>query len=213
MLGDTPAMRIGLWPKRLLFYRAAEPFCSISEPLEVLCAGRQFVAFADHPDTGKPYQWPDASPADCRFLNCRRSIWPRFRVLGPAPALVCNSHVHGNGELSGTFEAIADALRFIANADLAYGTWIRIGMAIRGALGDPTAVPCSPTWSATSSKDVPATTEDAWSRFKPTRIGAGTIYHEARLGGWARCQRSHSIIWPARTQRRRCSIKSRRHQL
>ena len=91
--------------------------------------------------------------------------------------------MHGNGELSGTFEAVTDALRFIANADLAYGAWIWIGMAIRGALGED-GWPVFADWSATSSKDVPATTGDAWSRFKPTRIGAGTIYHEARLGGW-----------------------------
>ena len=163
MLGDTPAVRFGLSPKRLLLYRTAEPFCSIGEPLEVLCAGRQFVAFSDHPDTGQPYQWPDASPADLSVFELPTvDLAKVYAFLGQRQRSSDNSHVPGNGELSGTIEAIADALRFIPNADVVYGTWIRIGMAIRGALGAD-GWPLFAAWSATSSKDVPATTEDAWS--------------------------------------------------
>ena len=59
-LGDTPALRIGRAPKRLLVYRAAEPFSGIRRaPLEMLCLGQQFVAHAIHPDTGRPYDWPE----------------------------------------------------------------------------------------------------------------------------------------------------------
>lgn len=62
-LGDTPLVRIGMAPKRLLVYRVAMPFRGWKRhPLEVLAAGQQFVALAVHPDTGQPYQWPDASP-------------------------------------------------------------------------------------------------------------------------------------------------------
>ncbi|MCQ8784324.1 bifunctional DNA primase/polymerase [Mangrovibrevibacter kandeliae] len=61
-LGDTPALRIGKPPKRLLVYRATEPFAGIRRaPLEMLCLGQQFVASAEHPDTGQPYAWPDAA--------------------------------------------------------------------------------------------------------------------------------------------------------
>ena len=53
VLGDTPAIRFGLRPKRLLVYRTAEPLSGMkAHPIEVLGLGQQFVAFADHPDTG-----------------------------------------------------------------------------------------------------------------------------------------------------------------
>ncbi|MCB2111702.1 MAG: bifunctional DNA primase/polymerase, partial [Rhodobacteraceae bacterium] len=64
-LGDTPALRIGKPPKRLLVYRTTEPFAGIRRaPLEMLCLGQQFVAYAEHPDTGQPYAWPDEGLAD-----------------------------------------------------------------------------------------------------------------------------------------------------
>jgi Primase C terminal 2 (PriCT-2) len=103
--------------------------------------------------------------------------------LGDNRKVANGYHFESSSDLRGTVEAVTDALRFIANADLAYGVWIRMGMAIRGALGEDGGAVFA-DWSATSSKDVPSTTADAWRRFKPTRIGAGTIYHEARLAGW-----------------------------
>ena len=64
-LGDTPALRIGRAPKRLLVYRTMEPFKGIKRhPLEVLCLGQQFVAYAVHPVTNRPYEWPEDSLAD-----------------------------------------------------------------------------------------------------------------------------------------------------
>jgi len=46
-LGDTPAARIGRAPKRMLVYRTAASFKGIKRhPLEVLCLGQQFVAYA-----------------------------------------------------------------------------------------------------------------------------------------------------------------------
>ena len=35
-----------------------------AHPIEVLGLGQQFVAFADHPDTKRPYDWPQELPAD-----------------------------------------------------------------------------------------------------------------------------------------------------
>ena len=39
-------------------------------------------------------------------------------------------------EQRGTPEAVTEALGFILNTDLDYDSWVRIGMAIKGALGD-----------------------------------------------------------------------------
>jgi hypothetical protein len=65
ILGDTPLVRFGQFPKRTLVYRAAAPIDSIKlGKVEVLANGRKFVAFGIHPATKKPYHWPDDSPAD-----------------------------------------------------------------------------------------------------------------------------------------------------
>ena len=39
-------------------------------------------------------------------------------------------------------------------------------------------------WSAQSVKNIPETTAKAWSSFRPTTIGAGTLYHHALEHGW-----------------------------
>ena len=75
------------------------------------------------------------------------------------------------------------ALAFIPNADLDYDSWVRIGMAIKGALGEAGAELFA-AWSAQSAKNDPAVTAKTWAGFKPTSIGAGTIYHHAMERGW-----------------------------
>lgn len=69
-LGDTPLLRIGRAPKRLLVYRTETPFAGFKHhPIEVLAQGNQFVAFAIHPDTGKPYRWMGKSPLEVPFAD------------------------------------------------------------------------------------------------------------------------------------------------
>jgi hypothetical protein len=80
---------------------------------------------------------------------------------------------------------LRDALEHIPNNDLDWDSWIRIGLAIKGALGEEGRDPWL-KWSARSSKDIPETTEKTWSTLKPTRIGAGTIYFQAERHGWRR---------------------------
>ena len=197
-LGDTPALRIGRAPKRMLVYRTNEPFRGIKRhPLEVLCLGQQFVAYANHPDTGAPYAWPEEGLADIditdlpeitaeaavAFLEEAYALLPetlRQRGLAavspPAEASRCHSQ-------TGTLPAIEAALGWLPNAELDYDSWMRVGMALKGALGEAGA-DLFANWSAQAAKDVPATTMKAWASFKPDRIGAGTIYHLAMERGW-----------------------------
>lgn len=75
ILGDAP-VRIGMAPKRLLLYGTEKPFKKMRSnkyrtpdpitegeweyhQIEILCDGQQFVAYHTHPDTGKPYTWPE----------------------------------------------------------------------------------------------------------------------------------------------------------
>ena len=61
VLGETPLLRIGCAPKRLLLYRCQFPATKLyfdEGGVELLSEGNQFVAFGMHPGTGRPYEWP-----------------------------------------------------------------------------------------------------------------------------------------------------------
>ena len=73
MLGATPLLRIGRAPKRLLLYSCkhatARP-AYVEGKVELLSDGAQFVAFGIHPDTGRPYEWPNGdSPEDTALAD------------------------------------------------------------------------------------------------------------------------------------------------
>ena len=197
-LGDTPALRIGKAPKRMLIYRTAIPFRGIKRhPLEVLCLGQQFVAYANHPDTGAPYAWPEEGLADLditelpeitaeiarAFLDEAYALLPeQLRQRGLATGSPATEHLQAHSQM-GTLPAIEAALKWLPNAELDYDSWVRIGMALKGALGDAGG-DIFAGWSAQAAKAVPAATAKAWASFKPDRIGAGTIYHLAMERGW-----------------------------
>ncbi len=195
-LGDTPALRIGRAPKRLLVYRTAAPFKGLRcHPLEVLCLGQQFVAYAIHPGTSRPYQWPEESLADLdidslpaideqqarTFLEKAISLLPE--TLGSASLASLAGGPRCGHAQQGTPQAVQAALAFIPNADLDYDSWVRIGLALKGALGDAGA-DLFAAWSAQSVKNVATFTAKTWVGFRPNSIGAGTIYHLALERGW-----------------------------
>ena len=197
-LGDTPALRIGRAPKRMLVYRTTEPFRGIKRhPLEVLCLGQQFLAYAIHPDTGAPYVWPEEGLADIDITDLPEiSVEAAMAFLDEAYALLPeNLRQRGLVALSpavdiarshsqiGTLPAIEAALEWLPNSELDYDSWMRVGMALKGALGEEGA-DLFADWSAQAAKDVPTTTLKAWASFKPDRIGAGTVYHLAMERGW-----------------------------
>ena len=65
-LGNTPLVRYGEWPKRVLVYAAEGEPIPYSEigVVQILGLDHQFVAYGIHPDTGKPYSWhPDGEPS------------------------------------------------------------------------------------------------------------------------------------------------------
>ena len=198
-LGDTPALRIGRAPKRLLVYRAEQPFKGFKRPpIEVLGLGQQFIAYGIHPETGQPYDWPLETLAEIRiddlptitaaqahaFAAAAIALVPPEMRPARLPQLPgVEAAVGGVGEHCGTLDAVTEALRFIANDDLDYDSWVRIGLAIKGALGD-NGWPLFEAWSNQAPKHVPETTVKAWQGLKPTRIGAGTLYKLALEAGW-----------------------------
>jgi hypothetical protein len=196
-LGDTPALRIGRPPKRLLVYRTKAPFKGFRlSPIEALCEGQQFVAFAIHPDTGRPYEWPEESLAEIdigrlpaiteaqarAFAEEAYTLLPEsLRPARLADGDAARRTTQSQGELRGTTQAIGAALAFIPNADLDYDSWMRIGMALKGALGDDGEALFA-GWSAQSAKNVPDHTAKAWESFHPTAIRRDNL--PPRHGQW-----------------------------
>ncbi len=192
MLGDTPLVRIGNYPKRMLVYKADAPFPSFNGvDIQILAAGRQFVAFGIHPNTRKPYEWLADSPADIASdaiptiteAQARAYIAAVAPKKGAEAAPASRPQQSGMGQ-RGTLEAITDALQWVQNPDLHYDDWIKIGLAIKGALGEA-GRDLWLNWSAQSAKDNSAYTARKWDHdFRNSISGAGTIYHLAERAGW-----------------------------
>lgn len=203
MLGETSCIRIGQSPKRLLVYRTDTPFAGRKRhPLEVLARGQQFVAYAVHPGTGRPYDWPEDNPLDVPLeslpavTESQVMAWldqayalipaemkPRTLIGDSVPADVWR----GPSDPRGTYEAIRSALAHIPNDDLDGASWITMGAAIKAALGED-GKDLWLDWSRQSSKSGTSgrtdTPERRWATLRPHSIGAGSIYAMAAERGW-----------------------------
>lgn len=197
ILGETPAVRFGKRPKRMLVYRCDRPFASFdARPLQVYALGRQFVAHGIHPETLQPYDWPLGSLREIdrsalpvvteekarAWAIAAAKILPGARPPAPPSA----ARAAGEHEPA-TYEAVEQALRFIpSDASVSRPDWVGIGMAIKAGLGEAGA----PLWHSWSSHDARYTEKEAdaqWRSFKNDRaggIGIGTLFDKAKHGGW-----------------------------
>ena len=205
-------VRIGRAPKALYVLRCDEdlPYCRVDfgqrnehgvpERVEVLTAGRHFVAQGIHPKTLQPYRWTQplvpfaelpAASADAvlAFLD-------RLRMVLPAASELHRSG--GTGEydqeaLAGDPKLVRKAVEALPN-DHRFDTresYLDVGYAIRAALPDdePEAFEIFADWCDkwTEGNNDPAVIEADWRRMKPPyRRGAGWLYDQAeQLGGGA----------------------------
>jgi len=85
---------------------------------------------------------------------------------------------------------VAAALAHVANPDLSWDDWNRMGMAVwRATGGSEEGRAVWADWSAKSGKHDEQACLDRWAHFAaspPNRIGAGTIFFLARAAGWRR---------------------------
>jgi putative DNA primase/helicase len=92
---------------------------------------------------------------------------------------------HRPGEPQADLDRIEAALLMIPNPDLSWDQWNRIGMATFAATGGRAeGLAFFDGWSAKSGKYDRATTGARWDHYHrspPTRIGAGTLFHEAAV--------------------------------
>lgn len=204
VLGETPLCRVGLEPKLLLVYRAAERMkkCVLGK-VEILGEGQQFVAYGIHPSTKQPYRWTVQSPDEVAVRDLpvvTKSGIEKFLeaivplVQGPVSSErlrqdtflpIIPSNVSGSTPTSSR-EKVSEAMKFIPNADLHWEEWNRIGMALYQATAGG-GFEIFDDWSRHSSKYDEGATRERWEgirRSPPDRIGEGLIFRLAREGGW-----------------------------
>lgn len=184
-LGSS-AERIGRAPKTLLVYRSAEgwqkrtgawfvkPGSTAKHRLEILGAGQQFVAYAIHPDTKKPYEWVDIAggiehlPAASLPLITQQQVQAALaeferlcksegyvvyangstpaKAAAPAQAQALDS-LFGEQPLGLSQSQMRGMLEFIPGAD-DYDTWIKVGLALHcESKGDAAGLEMWDEWS------------------------------------------------------------------
>ena len=209
-LGEAP-IRVGQWPKRLhVFRNDGQPFPKLrltwrcgeeQHAAEVLSSGQQYVVAGVHPITEQPYRWlrdPDLSlpwgmlpkldqATAVRFMRALVGVLEAtgatdIRLCGAPGPVRTRSTPLPSPRCRDDAERIRAALEHMGNHDLHYDDWIRIGMALKGALGEDGAE-LFEWWSSLSAKNDPAVTCRKWASFRPRLIAAGTIFFESGRHG------------------------------
>lgn len=193
-VGAAP-VRVGKKPKALLVFRTDEPFGKIRSneyidilgnrnAVEVLAKGQQFVAFAIHPDTGKPYQWIKKSIADIaagdlplltreqaqEFVAYFESIIPEDWELSRKGVSVTHSEEDDlltlRPKLGRTIDEVAKWIDTVKNDDWHYDDWIKFGMALHHETdGSPEGLRLWDEWSSQSAKYVHGSCSKHWRSF------------------------------------------------
>jgi hypothetical protein len=204
ILGETPLCRVGLEPKLLLVYRAAERIKKRHRgKVEILGEGQQFVAYGIHPSTKQPYRWTVRSPDEVavqdlpvvtsiRIDKFLEAIAPlvqnpsRSEKSKQASLLSVASMKVPTSSAAVSHKTIMEAMKFIPNDDLEWDEWNRIGMALYQATAG-TGFEIFDEWSMRSTKYDREATRERWEgiqRSPPNRIGDGLIFRLARDNGW-----------------------------
>lgn len=195
--------------KRHAYWRLSEPTCTEDEHVMLYAARRDAALLTGADPTGKPvvhcYRWPGSinrknpdHPIVCRIE--RHNLEAEIHLLEAAELLaeaaeaigLPSRSTNGDGAYRGKRELTADpalvaaAMAAIPNPDVHYDEWVRWGYAVCGATGGR-GYAIWRDWSARSPKHGDGETEAAWTRIHAagvTRIGAGSIFAEARRHGW-----------------------------
>lgn len=199
MVRSTPGPKMSTAPYKL----ESDTFDNDPHKVEILGSGQQFVAFGIHPKTQREYEWngagdpltvtaeslpfvPEARLRD--FIVAAEQVLVEFGTRCGKLGREESGALHKpNDDLTGDYATVASAIQAIPNNDLSRDDWITMGHAVKGALGEA-GRDLWLTWSRSSSKSgksgVSNTPERQWDTFNPRKIGAGTIYFEAKKNGW-----------------------------
>lgn len=204
-------IRYGRRPKALIPYRLADdeppiPYMSVTftlpsdadgatpHKIEVLGAGKQWVADAVHPETAKPYEWPDGSPAACgadalsalsadaarRFLEAAADMLQRdYGALTSTTGRKTPTVDEDDSDPAPSLDVAIEALWDIPNdgyhGPIDRDAWISVGYAFKGACGadavDARAESAFIDWSEQFPSSEPGEAERVWRSLAASRSG------------------------------------------
>lgn len=203
--------RVGRAPRTLFACWTGKPFGKMSSrkfqspdgathQIEILGKGSQYVAYATHPDTGKPYAWdgmePLAMPAELlptltpekaqALIEFFESQVPETWVPITKASTKAASEHEGNPQKTAALHRVRSAVEAIPNNDLAYDDWIKVMLALWAAVGENKAdgFEIFDQWSAKSAKYDFDETVRVWETARADHIGAGTLFYHAKQNGW-----------------------------
>lgn len=193
-IGKAP-LRIGKKPKALMVFRCNEPFGKIrsneyvdilgnKNAVEVLAKGQQFVAYAVHPDTQQPYNWPKKSLIDVphddlptltkeqaqEFVAYFESIIPEdWELSRKGVSTFANSDDDDLLTLRpklGKSVADLEAWMESLDPDCGHDEWVKVGMALHHETdGEPEGLRLWDDWSSQSGKYVHGECAKRWRSF------------------------------------------------
>ncbi len=173
--------------------------------VEILASGQQFVAYAIHPDTGKPYQWNGGGEplamersrlvtldedqakeivARCEvLLSLHGQLVERRSITADSGGTLADRVPNERQEADDPIMALA-AVGAMPNPNLPFDDWLRVLYATKGALKEE-GRSAFMRWSAKSMKHDQAFADKEWHKAKPTLLGAGSLIWMAKKLGWA----------------------------
>ncbi|QAX31301.1 PriCT-2 domain-containing protein [Leisingera sp. NJS204] len=200
-IGPT-VQRVGDAPKLLLAYRTDKPFpkvasakyadfLGIEHKVEILGDGQQFVAFAQHPDTGRPYEWiteqtlADVPAADLPVIteeDARNLIayfesiipddWekvetaPSTRIVDLSVPEAERVLAHSKPKVQISETKLRSELS-VLDPDMRMHDWVRVGMALYHQFdGDEGGFHLWDEWSAAGVKYEPHKIRARWRSFE-----------------------------------------------
>lgn len=198
---DARLIRVGRAPRSLLLFRTTEPFRKMKtgkyedewgerHEVEVLADGQQFVAYAIHPDTHKPYTWtsdehpvltpvedlPLLSPADAKALLAyfeevaHGEGWKKVTGgLSGGTRSISSDDDDPFADVESVVDLPADEIRnrlmLIPGAE-EYDLWVQIGMALYHQFGgDEEGLALWHEWSEVADNYDPDALEKHWRSF------------------------------------------------
>ena len=207
--------RVGRAPRALFVCRADKPFPKMrsrkftapdgtQHQVEILGKGSQFVAYAVHPDTGKPYEWSGADPLHTpsdllptitpeqgrELIAYFESTVPSTWVAQSSTSSDDLGDRKGNPEKQAHLPAIRSAVAAIPNDENTdYDAWIKVCYSLWSAVGEDKEVGWEifDEWSSKNELYDPENTERVWNAEKKVKdLGAGTLFFLAEQRGWVR---------------------------
>jgi hypothetical protein len=198
-LGPSPVAKRGARAPTHFYRYSGERSCALrkdGQTVAEILAGKRLVIIPPtiHPDTGQPYTWLtpetllDRPAASLPTLDATRlaALFEPPKRRRPRP------RSPESGTRSRDAGVIAEALKHIP-PDLDRHSWVRIGIAIKAALGDA-GFQLWDNWSSTGTKYDASQMQAQWRSFpEQGSITAGTLFYFAKQHGWTprATQRQH----------------------